>query len=171
MKFRKNEEAVSPVIGTILMVAITVILAAVIAAFVFGMGTPQKAPQASMVISSTSAAADTINITHNGGDTIDLGKVKAIITQSNNRMTIDALNSTSGTVFFAAGDEIGFWVSNFSVADNVVSKNKANIVTTLTTPGGGLAAGQSLNTGIVTITLLDTDSSQQIAKITATVSS
>ena len=34
---RKREEAVSPVIGVILMVAITVILAAVIAAFVFGM--------------------------------------------------------------------------------------------------------------------------------------
>ena len=33
----KREEAVSPVIGVILMVAITVILAAVIAAFVFGM--------------------------------------------------------------------------------------------------------------------------------------
>ena len=45
MKFRENEEAVSPVIGVILMVAITVILAAVIAAFVFGMTdnlTPQK---------------------------------------------------------------------------------------------------------------------------------
>jgi len=37
MKFRENEDAVSPVIGVILMVAITVILAAVIAAFVFGM--------------------------------------------------------------------------------------------------------------------------------------
>jgi flagellin-like protein len=37
LKFRENEEAVSPVIGVILMVAITVILAAVIAAFVFGM--------------------------------------------------------------------------------------------------------------------------------------
>jgi flagellin-like protein len=37
MAFTKNEDAVSPVIGVILMVAITVILAAVIAAFVFGM--------------------------------------------------------------------------------------------------------------------------------------
>jgi archaeal type IV pilus assembly protein PilA len=37
MKFLKREDAVSPVIGVILMVAITVILAAVIAAFVFGM--------------------------------------------------------------------------------------------------------------------------------------
>jgi flagellin-like protein len=34
---KEREEAVSPVIGVILMVAITVILAAVIAAFVFGM--------------------------------------------------------------------------------------------------------------------------------------
>ena len=37
MKQQTNETAVSPVIGVILMVAITVILAAVIAAFVFGM--------------------------------------------------------------------------------------------------------------------------------------
>ena len=35
--FNDNDEAVSPVIGVILMVAITVILAAVIAAFVFNM--------------------------------------------------------------------------------------------------------------------------------------
>ncbi|MCE8423204.1 MAG: type IV pilin N-terminal domain-containing protein, partial [Candidatus Methanoperedens sp.] len=39
--FSKNEDAVSPVIGVILMVAITVILAAVIAAFVFGLGGQQ----------------------------------------------------------------------------------------------------------------------------------
>ena len=36
MALMKNEEAVSPVIGTILMVAVTVILAAVIAMYVFG---------------------------------------------------------------------------------------------------------------------------------------
>lgn len=67
MKFRKNEEAVSPVIGVILMVAITVILAAVIAAFVFGMGTPQKAPQASIVITSATTSTGYINLTHSGG--------------------------------------------------------------------------------------------------------
>jgi len=37
MNMLKRKDAVSPVIGVILMVAITVILAAVIAAFVFGM--------------------------------------------------------------------------------------------------------------------------------------
>ena len=44
-----DERAVSPVIGVILMVAITVILAAVIGTFVLGLGdrVSQSAPQAS----------------------------------------------------------------------------------------------------------------------------
>ena len=57
---KKNEEAVSPVIGVILMVAITVILAAVIAAFVFGMaGNIQK----SHVVAAT--ASTDIRYYHN----------------------------------------------------------------------------------------------------------
>ncbi|ELY52478.1 type IV pilin [Natronolimnohabitans innermongolicus] len=44
----EDERAVSPVIGIILMVAITVILAAVIAAFVLDMGPDDPDPQAAM---------------------------------------------------------------------------------------------------------------------------
>jgi archaeal type IV pilus assembly protein PilA len=36
MAFNRNEEAISPIIGTVLMVAITVIIAAMIGTFVFG---------------------------------------------------------------------------------------------------------------------------------------
>ena len=65
-RFVKDDEGVSPVIGVILMVAITVILAAVIGAFVFGMGSS---------ISKTyivAATADRINgtavrVTYQGG--------------------------------------------------------------------------------------------------------
>lgn len=63
---RKNDEAVSPVIGVILMVAITVILAAVIAAFVFGMsGNISK----TKVVASTVAQPDAnrIVVTYQGG--------------------------------------------------------------------------------------------------------
>ena len=63
---RKNEEAVSPVIGVILMVAITVILAAVIAAFVFGMaGNIQK----TKVVAATEyrANASLSLVTYQGG--------------------------------------------------------------------------------------------------------
>jgi flagellin-like protein len=63
---RKNDEAVSPVIGVILMVAITVILAAVIAAFVFGMsGNIQKTKIVSVTLSRTNAT--NVNAIFNGG--------------------------------------------------------------------------------------------------------
>jgi flagellin-like protein len=45
---KENDDAVTPVIGTILMVAITVIIAAVVAVFVFQMGTPHSTPQTSL---------------------------------------------------------------------------------------------------------------------------
>lgn len=70
--FNRNEEAVSPVIGVILMVAITVILAAVIAAFVFGIGgTQEKAPTASIVVANNpDTTAVDYKITHKGGDSM-----------------------------------------------------------------------------------------------------
>jgi flagellin-like protein len=61
-KMSKNDEGVSAVIGVILMVAITVILAAVIAAFVFGMvGGVQK--QATPLFTVTQNGEDSITVT------------------------------------------------------------------------------------------------------------
>ncbi|HUW67314.1 MAG TPA: type IV pilin N-terminal domain-containing protein [Candidatus Nanoarchaeia archaeon] len=61
-----DEEAVSPVIGVILMVAITVILAAVIASFVFGMSSSLKRTYiVGATASQTNASA--IAITYSGG--------------------------------------------------------------------------------------------------------
>jgi len=66
MKFLKEEEdAVSPVIGVILMVAITVILAAVIAAFVFGMAGTVKSTKSVAATASQEGAA--VFVTYQGG--------------------------------------------------------------------------------------------------------
>ncbi|WP_254280224.1 type IV pilin [Haloarcula marina] len=69
-----DDDAVSPVIGVILMVAITVILAAVIASFVLGLGdqAQQTTPQASFAFDYETDAAPygTLTVTHDGGDTI-----------------------------------------------------------------------------------------------------
>jgi flagellin-like protein len=65
MKFRENEEAVSPVIGVILMVAITVILAAVIAAFVFGMGGSVETNK--IVAATAQLQGDNVVVTYQGG--------------------------------------------------------------------------------------------------------
>lgn len=59
----KNDEAVSPVIGVILMVAITVILAAVIAAFVFGLaGSTGTAKNVGLVMSQNNSGYAQITI-------------------------------------------------------------------------------------------------------------
>lgn len=65
------DDAVSPVIGVILMVAITVILAAVIATFVLGLGeqVSQTAPQASFTFQYNSND-EILTVTHDGGDSI-----------------------------------------------------------------------------------------------------
>ena len=71
--FGDDERAVSPVIGVILMVAITVILAAVIATFVLDLGGDQEqAPQASF---SFEKSGDVVTIRHDGGDTIPIAEI------------------------------------------------------------------------------------------------
>ena len=75
MKLRGNEEAVSPVIGVILMVAITVILAAVIAAFVFGMSDsvkPQKEITLTAAQSATAEGAPVVVVKLFGGSDVGL---------------------------------------------------------------------------------------------------
>lgn len=69
-----DENAVSPVIGVILMVAITVILAAVIGTFVLGLGdqVQQTAPNAQF---STSYSDGNVTFTHEGGDGIRAGSL------------------------------------------------------------------------------------------------
>jgi flagellin-like protein len=63
---KKNDEAVSPVIGVILMVAITVILAAVIAAFVFGMaGNISKTKV--VAVTATKTSSTIITVMNQGG--------------------------------------------------------------------------------------------------------
>lgn len=66
MSFNNNEEAVSPVIGVILMVAITVILAAVIAVFVFGMADSMETTH-SVAVTAKMTDANTMMFTLQGG--------------------------------------------------------------------------------------------------------
>ena len=75
MKFKQlftDNKAVSPVIGVILMVAITVILAAVIGTFVLGLGdqVSESAPQAQFTFDYDSTNNE-LTVTHDGGDAIE----------------------------------------------------------------------------------------------------
>ncbi|WP_226012807.1 type IV pilin [Halomicrobium salinisoli] len=84
-----DDEAVSPVIGVILMVAITVILAAVIATFVLGLGdqVSNTSPQTSFSFdyaegdcrtddcSGDSERDGGLDIIHDGGENIEAGEL------------------------------------------------------------------------------------------------
>jgi flagellin-like protein len=85
-----DDEAVSPVIGVILMVAITVILAAVIGTFVLGLGdqVQSTSPQASFNFDfdaggdGTFAGAnsdDVLEITHDGGDSVPSARLSVLV--------------------------------------------------------------------------------------------
>ncbi len=124
----KDDDAVSPVIGVILMVAITVILAAVIATFVLGLGeqVSETAPQASFTFDynegstatdsfSNSGGDGILNITHAGGDTLvaDRLSVSGATGSGGNWVddtSVDPQYSSGDKV--SAGDEITVIISS-----------------------------------------------------------
>ena len=98
MKFaQKKDSAVSPVIGTILLVAITVILVAIIAAVVMPMvgGTSGAATIGIQV--TPSETAKTIDIVFTGGDYAKLTSVK-VIAGTEDAATVTGLASTAPTL-------------------------------------------------------------------------
>jgi len=76
-----DEKAVSPVIGVILMVAITVILAAVIGTFVLGLGdqVQETTPNANFAFDYTEDDSDTLEITHETGDELEAQNVEVVV--------------------------------------------------------------------------------------------
>ena len=114
-KLFNDDSAVSPVIGVILMVAITVILAAVIATFVLGLGdqVSSTAPQASFSFEYNDDADDTyngtgpgptLNITHDGGETIEAGNLR--ITGAQDEGSFDVITDVGGNSFYDSNDQI-----------------------------------------------------------------
>ena len=143
MVTRKNDEAVSPVIGVILMVAITVILAAVIAAFVFGMsGNINKTKV--VAVTAQQPDADHITVTYQGGQddqSFDFGNVT--ITSASTATGCVGLtayansssNSASANNNILSG-EVGSWVTLTGTdADNCFA-GKDHVVATGTFADG-----------------------------------
>jgi len=133
-QLRNDDSAVSPVIGVILMVAITVILAAVIGTFVLGLGDSlQQAPQSTLNAEDASVDynssanysnddATAFTISQDGGDAINMADA---------RIVIDSQSSSDSATF-----EQGSW------------NTSAMVVTMDGTPvaseEGELAVGSSL---------------------------
>jgi flagellin-like protein len=125
-RFDSNDRGVSPVIGVILMVAITVILAAVIGTFVLDIGQSagDTAPSASLTVEVT-AADHAFNVSHKGGDALSAENTRVIISEvnGNNEVTYDT-GSTADT--FAVGDSEGFNTSSGGTTWTLQDADPAN---------------------------------------------
>jgi flagellin-like protein len=131
MKFGyEHEEAVSPVIGVILMVAITVILAATVGVFVLGMGSDMKGPKEVVIVATTDSTGTTITL-QGGKDLTELTRLKIkvdgkAITEDSNAL----LNGQSAT---EAAFTDGYLTTGntFSVGDVIEIKDTTgNLVVT-----------------------------------------
>jgi len=92
-----DNRGVSPVIGVILMVAITVILAAVIGGFVLGLGGDlQSAPQAQISISAAGNGA--VDISHDGGDA--MASADLVVSDGSNSINFETVHGDE----FAVGE-------------------------------------------------------------------
>ena len=79
--FTKDQRGVSPIIGVILMVAITVVMGAVIAGFAYGyLGTTTKAPTVSLSIIDDPTDQVSLLVKHNGGESVGANEWKCSVT-------------------------------------------------------------------------------------------
>ena len=125
MRFTEREEAVSPVIGVILMVAITVILAAVIGAFVFGMaGDVQSTKTVALTASVNSAGY--VEITEQGGQ--DFASLTGIYININDVFTVSnntpAIGRIVNSTHEASGSDRFIVIGNFNDGTSQVLLDK-----------------------------------------------
>uniref|UniRef100_UPI0010817869 type IV pilin n=1 Tax=Halostella pelagica TaxID=2583824 RepID=UPI0010817869 len=129
-----DDDAVSPVIGVILMVAITVILAAVIGAFVLDLGSStSKTPQASFEFDQTGTISGSdadVEVVHESGDTLQEGNIQVTAAGSTTKSLDSSWAGGDGEI--NSGDSVIF--GQTSSADHstsyTTSKNKVKIVWT-----------------------------------------
>lgn len=107
-RFRGAERGLSPVVGVTLMVAITVLLAAVVIVMLTGAADPDVAPTTDTAVSldATNAGTD-LSVDHSGGQEIDVQLNGETIA------TMDG-DATGRTIFLptAPGDEVHLVASN-----------------------------------------------------------
>ena len=77
----RSNDAVSPVVGVMLMLVVTIIIAAVVSAFAGGLGSSQKTT-AQATISGTYSQSNGMTISHTGGDSVALSSVNFMTTPS-----------------------------------------------------------------------------------------
>lgn len=119
-EFQNDQRGVSPVIGVILMVAITVVMGAVVAGFAFGyLGTTSKVPNVAMSVIDDPTDQTSVLVKHSGGESIGANEWKGSLTAGKE----STANFTTQTYLGANA------ISTGTVLDVTTDTNGDNITT------------------------------------------
>ena len=98
-------KGVSPVVGTILLIAITVALAAVVATLVSGLGGRGTPPSAMLTVTARDTGENvTLRVSHEGGDDLATADLQIKATDATNMATIDNLEPLGVGATFTVGE-------------------------------------------------------------------
>ena len=180
-----NDRAVSPVIGVVLMVAITVILSAVIGTFVLGFSDDitESAPQAQLsvedvTVSTTNDKTLTVTMSHNGGDEFELETTDIVVNRNGGGTTRFDSEDSTGSAVIQTADTFSIAVDNSSGAsggDNVTAGEDVWSSGDIDGSDDNIDEINSddvddvTNGDRVTITIVDTESSEIIFEDTITI--
>lgn len=136
-----NEFAVSPVVGVMLMLVVTILIAAVVSAFAGGLGSSQsKTPQA--LVSGEYSQSRGMVIYHDGGDVLSATDVRILVSPTNVWGTGSEANTyevnksvmeTNGTIWSTSQYQS---IKKFGPGDSIII-NKTGLDTFQQNMGGG----------------------------------
>ena len=91
----RNEDAVSPVIGVMLMLVVTIVIAAVVAAFAGGIATDTE-PTPSVVLSADVYANNNVVVQSLTGDRLDFSEIDVLVYKEDGKLFGKATPSETG---------------------------------------------------------------------------
>lgn len=118
-KFLRDQKGVSPVIGVILMVAVTVVMGAVVAGFAYGyIGTAPKAPSVALSVMDDPSDQVSILVKHNGGESIGANEWKCSVTAGKESSANFTSQTETGAMAVATGTtlDVGFITNDGTTA-------------------------------------------------------
>lgn len=153
-----DERGVSPAVGVVLIVALTVMLAATVGTMVLGTAAPDRGT-AVRLSASADAGADRVSVTHEGGGAIDVGAVDVTI-----EIDGESLDHQPPVPFFAATGFVSGPTGPFnSATTDAWTAGETATLELASTNDPRIAAGET-----VTVTLTDGDSVLATVETTAT---
>lgn len=110
---KKSDDAISPVVGVMLMIVVTVIIAAVITGFATGLGdgsttaTPFVVIELGSVNTKANGYLDSVDFVHKGGDTLLWENIEFSLIETDGQLITNYFPGTYGKVLISGEEGVG----------------------------------------------------------------